>query len=139
MKLYDIVKKAGYETTKQVAQFVAPLAAVSSMAGKGGNGVLDNLVAIYHVPAQLFYTGKAFITNEGVRDFTLNRLGEVLSIIGSAAKNIVERPIETFGVAATVYVAVKYSPQIVKYISTKLKQRKGKKIGSITNNDVAAA
>ncbi|MFH1916618.1 MAG: hypothetical protein ABIJ21_05105 [Nanoarchaeota archaeon] len=123
MTLTDIVKKIGYNASKEAAHIVAPLAAVSSMAGKGGAGILDNIAAIYHVPVQVYHVAKAYITNEGIRTFTFERIGELADIVGNAAKNLVERPAETIGVAAGVYALIRSTPQILKYIGKRKKHK----------------
>ncbi len=108
-----IPRKIAYGAIKEVAGFIAPLTALASTAGKG-EGYLDNLLAVYRVPEQVYYCGKAFVLNEGVRTFTFQRLGDLAEILGSSAKNIVERPYETATAAAFVYGLTRFSPHIVK-------------------------
>lgn len=113
MGIKNIPKKIAYGTVKEIAAFMAPLTALSSTAGKG-DGYLDNIVAAYHVPEQIYQVGKAFITNQGVRDFTFQRLGDLAAIVGSSAKNIVEKPYETALAAGIVYGLTRFSPHIIK-------------------------
>ena len=128
MTLTDIVKNIGYHASKEAALIVAPLAAVSSMAGKGGDGILDNIAAIYHVPAQIGYFLWANITNQGMRDYNIARGGELADIVVNSLKNLIQRPAETIGVAAGVYALIRFTPQLLKYIGKKRKEHKlGKK------------
>lgn len=123
MGIKNISKKIAYGAVKEAAGFVAPLAALSSTAGAGGDGYLDNLVAVYHVPEQMYQVGKAFITNQGVRDFTFQRLGDLASIVGHSAENIIKRPLETAVAAGVVYGLVRFSPHMVKGAIKLLKRK----------------
>jgi hypothetical protein len=103
----SLLGKIGYNISKGVCSFVAPLAAVSSMAGKGGDGIWDNLLATYHAPKML---GTAAIElareSMGFRD-----LEEAVEVIRYAGQNLIERPVETVVTAAGVWGATKYAPQ----------------------------
>jgi hypothetical protein len=120
----SLVSKLLYKTSKGVANFTAPLAALASTAGDGGKGYLDNLAAVYHVPLQLYHIGKAYVTNEGIRDFLNNRVSDLVSIVTNSAENIVERPVETVTAAAGVYFGVKYLPHLIKGASKILTRTK---------------
>ena len=114
MGIKKFLGKASYGATKEAARFAAPLTALSSTAGAGGDGYLDNFLAVYHVPKQLFEVGKAYITNEGVRTFTGERLGDLSQLAWNSIKNIVERPTETITAAGIVYLATRFSPAMAK-------------------------
>ena len=126
MKIKEIPGKIAYAAVKEAASITAPLAALASTAGKGGDGYLDNLVAVYHVPEQIYHAGKAFVMNEGVRTFTFNRLGDLAQIVGNSAENIVKRPLETAVAAGIVYGAVKYSPHMIKGVIGLMRKSKTK-------------
>lgn len=130
MTVKNALKKAGYWLSKEVASIVAPLAAVSSTASSGGDGYLDNFLAVYHVPNQLYQISKAYVVNEGIRDFTSSRFGELSDIVLNAAENIVKRPVETLTAAGIVMLGTKYLPHMIKgasILTKKFKERKSRK------------
>lgn len=71
MKVKEIPRKIAYGTAKQAASWVAPLVALSSIAGKGGDGYLDNVIASFEVPKQILKVGYAVTINKGSRDVFL--------------------------------------------------------------------
>jgi len=123
-KAKNLTAKILYKTADEAASFVAPFAAVSSMAGTGGNGILDNLVAIYHVPKTIGYLGYAFAKDMGIRTTTIYCGKELTDILLNAGKNLIERPLETLGVAGGVYLGIKYAPRIIRATARFIKNRK---------------
>ena len=126
MGFKNFMGKLGYKSAKEAARIVAPIAALASTAGAGGEGYLDNVAAVYNAPRQLYEFGKAFVGNEGVRDFTINRLVDLGSLVGQTAENIAERPLETALAAAGVYATVRFTPHLVKGITKAVKGIRGR-------------
>lgn len=105
----SITGKIGYATAKGIAAFAAPITALSSTAGRGDYGFLNNLAAVYQVPQKVYQVA----ANEGI-GFTVSSLGDLASLVSNSAKNIAERPWETAAVAGAVFCLTKFSPHIVK-------------------------
>jgi hypothetical protein len=122
-KIKKIGGKILYGASKEVTRFLAPLTAIASTAGKEGNGITDNLKAVYHVPHQIYEVGKAFVQNEGIRTFFGNRANDLTEIVGDTIENCVERPLETIGVAAGVYTITRFAPQLIKGASKLFKKK----------------
>jgi hypothetical protein len=119
----NLLGKIGYKISKETAGFLAPLAAVSSTAGKGGDGIADNLAAIYHVPKAVYGIGKAIVMDEGIRSTGFKLMGDLVDIVGTGAQNLVERPIETLGTAAGVWAGTRYAPHMVKGVGKLFSRR----------------
>ena len=77
----SLLGKLGYNISKGVCNFLAPLTAVSSMAGEGGDGVMDNLAAIYHAPKTIYEVGKAFALDEGIRSTGFKVMQELSEVV----------------------------------------------------------
>jgi len=127
MGIKELPGKIGYRAVKEVASFIAPLTALASTAGSGGNGYLDNLTAVYHVPEQLYHTGAALVRNTGIRDFSFERLGNLGSMIADTADNVVNRPTETAIAAGIVYGLTRFLPHIVKGAFRLVRKVRGKR------------
>lgn len=124
MRKKDLTLKVFYGLSKEIFDFIAPLAALSSMAGKGGDGLVDNLISVYHVPKTICYSIYALAKNEGVRDFAMNNIKELSDILFHTGKNLIERPAETILIAGGVYLGTKYFPYVVRFVLSKKNKRK---------------
>ncbi len=116
-KIKEIGKTIGHKTTKEVCKFLAPLTAISSMAGSGGDGILDNITAVYHVPETIGRIGHGVITDAGMRTVGLDVMGDLSDIVQNGAINLAERPVETIGTAAGVYAGTRFLPELTKYVA----------------------
>ncbi len=123
----DARKNLGRWTANEVTRLIAPPMAIASMAGKDGDGILDNIVAIYHVPATIYklLSGITFIDGEAM--YKLKAGGAALKEVGEVfiegLKNMYERPLETAEVAAGVYITVRTAPYIIRGTSKLFKKK----------------
>ncbi|MFH1840249.1 MAG: hypothetical protein ABH849_03810 [Nanoarchaeota archaeon] len=120
------VENTPYRTAKEITRFVAPIAALASTAGAGGDGYLDNILSVYNAPRQLWEIGEALVRNEGARDFLFERTGDLWNLLGSTVNNFVERPAETAIAAAGVYAGIRLAPMTVRGVSKAVRYFKGR-------------
>ena len=101
-----------------IVDFATPIASVLTIGADPKYNIAQKILeGPYQAGKVIFDTVSGYATNVGMRDFFNGQMGQLFHLIGNAAQNVTEKPLETLATVASAYAlgkATKYAVGVLR-------------------------